>query len=474
MILSDIVAERAVLAGIARYGETAYYDVIDFLQESTFTEEINQAIFKCFKSIFDNNDNVKIDLPTIYSVSQDLGLQHFFVKNDGAQHLQAILNLPIELTNIRRHAGKIRKLEIANLLHQQLGIAQGQLLEITGNESIASILGIAEDAVFGFVNTLNDDNDLKPVGDGLKERIQYLADNQVEQIGISTNLPAYDFAIGGGLRSSSVNVVGGRTKSGKSMLVGNIAHHITKNLNIPVLILDTEMCQADVETRLLAMMTETNMGLIETGKFANTPETKDKINNAVAILEQLPLTHKNIVGTTIEEQLSLARRWITKTVGVNDDGTAKSCVIVYDYLQLTQPDDIQKGLQEYQQLGFTIKALHSLAVRYKLPILCTVQLNRDGQSVESTTVISASDRIAHTCSNFTILKAKIPEEVAEDGPNEGNIKLVPIIARHGPGVEQGNYINCEFKGWCAKITEKKTKFELVHNSQNVTTQQMNF
>lgn len=465
MILFDVAAERAVLAGICQYGDAAYYDIIDYIKDSTFHEEINQAIFKCLKNIFDNNDNVKVDVPTIFSSAQELGLEHYFAKTNDSQHLQAILTLPIELSNVRRHAAKIRKLEITNLLHQQLGIAQNKLLDVKGNESIAQILGIAEDAVFGFVNTLNDDSELKPLGEGLKERVQYLENNQVEQIGISTGFPVYDLCLGGGLRNASVNVLGGRTKAGKSMLVNNIAYHIVKNLNIPILIFDTEMIQSDIEHRFLAMMTETPMHLIENGKFANTPETKHKIYEAIKTLETLPITHKNIVGKTLEEQLSLARRWITKTVGLNDDGTARQCVIVYDYLQLTDSGEIQKGLQEYQQLGFMIKALHNLSVRYQIPILCTIQLNRDGQTQESTSVISQSDRIAWVCSNFSIFKDKSEEEVAEDGRNEGNKKLIPIICRHGPGIEQGNHINCELKGWCAKIVEKKTRFELM-NSNN--------
>ena len=68
------------------------------------------------------------------------------------------------------------------------------------------------------------------------------------------------------------------------------------------------------------------------------------------------------------------------------------------------------------------------------------------------------------CSNFSIFKRKTDEEIAEDGPDNGNRKLVPIISRHGGGLDDNDYINCHMKGWCAKITEGKTRQEVVNNT----------
>ena len=64
------------------------------------------------------------------------------------------------------------------------------------------------------------------------------------------------------------------------------------------------------------------------------------------------------------------------------------------------------------------------------------------------------------CSNFTIYKQKSDEEIAQDGPENGNRKLVPIIARHGEGLEDGDYINVLMKGAYAKLIEGQTAYEL--------------
>ena len=49
MILCDPASERAVLAGICNYGEDAYLDVADIVQESSFTIDSNEIIYKCLK-----------------------------------------------------------------------------------------------------------------------------------------------------------------------------------------------------------------------------------------------------------------------------------------------------------------------------------------------------------------------------------------------------------------------------------------
>jgi hypothetical protein len=302
------------------------------------------------------------------------------------------------------------------------------------------------------------------MGKGIVEYIEYLSSNPVDQVGIPTGFPIYDQAIGGGLRKSTVNVIAARPKTGKTLLVDNMGFHIARNLNIPVLNLDTEMTKEDHVHRLLGMMTETELRDIETGKFAQSSAAKQKIEKATQELSNIPIYYKSIAGKPFDEQLSIMRRWILKHVGLNDDGTAKECVVFYDYLKLMDTQGMSQDLKEYQLLGFMMTQLHNFATKFGIPIVAFVQLNRDGITKESTDTASGSDRIIWLCSNFTIFKRKSDEEIAEDGPNNGNRKLVPIISRHGGGLDDNDYINCHMKGWCAKITEGKTKLEISHNS----------
>ena len=136
---------------------------------------------------------------------------------------------------------------------------------------------------------------------------------------------------------------------------------------------------------------------------------------------------------------------------------------VYDYLKLMDSAEIRGDMKEFQVLGFMMTALHNFALRYEVPILSFVQLNRDGINKETTDTASGSDRIIWLCSNFSIYKHKSDEEIAKDGPENGNRKLVPVIARHGEGLQDKDYINIMMNGAYAQITEGKTAFELEDN-----------
>lgn len=462
MILCDPAAERAVLAGICSYSDKAYYEVADILSETCFTIDSNIIIFKCLKHLFEKGHSTNIDIACIISSAQELDLAHVLSKKEEAQHLKAIMDFPVSLDNIRKFAAKIRKLDIARLLHKQLKLAQDKILDVNGSETITSILGIAEDVVFDFTNKLNDsESGPESIGTNLDEYIKYLEEHKVDQVGISTGFKIYDQAIGGGLRKSTVNVIAARPKVGKTLLSDNMGFHIANKLGIPVLNMDTEMTKEDHLHRVLAMMTEIEINNIETGAFAQTIDKKSKITEAVEQLKQTKLFYKSIAGKSFEEQLAIMRRWVIKDVGLNADGSAKDCVIFYDYLKLMDSAGISQDMKEYQVLGFMMTSLHNFATKYKVPIVAFVQLNRDGITKESTDTASGSDRIIWLCSNFTIFKRKSDEEIAEDGPNNGNRKLVPLISRHGGGLDDNDYINCHMKGWCAKITEGKTRLELI-------------
>jgi replicative DNA helicase len=467
MILCDTSAERAVLSGMCKYGEDAYFDVADILQETSFTVDSNKIIYQCLKNIFDRHSNASIDVAIIFSSASEIGLSHIFDKKEEVQHLKAILDFPVNLDNIRKFASKIRKLEIARLLREQLQKAQDKILDVNGNESIGAILGIAEDSIFDFTNVLNDaDNNPVAISDDIEAYIDDLINHKIDQVGIPTGFPVYDQAIGGGLRKSTVNVIAARPKTGKTLLSDNMGFYIANKLQIPVLNMDTEMTKEDHLNRVLAMMSEIEINQIETGKFAETPNKAVKIKQAVTDLKQTKLYYKSIAGKSFEDQLSIMRRWIIKEVGLNEDGTAKDCVVFYDYLKLMDTQGMSQDLKEYQVLGFMMTQLHNFATKYKVPIVAFVQLNRDGITKESTDTASGSDRIIWLCSNFSIFKRKTPEEIAEDGPDNGNRKLVPLISRHGGGLDDNDYINCHMKGWCAKITEGKTRLELIKNNKN--------
>ncbi len=456
-ILCDVAAEHAILSAIATYSNEAYLEIADIIGADSFTVNSNITIFKCIKNILENDSSVKIDISSIHSSAKEIGVYYHLEKPDECKYLNSIFNFPVNISNIRKFAIKIRKLEITRLLRKKLSDGQDKLLEITGSETTSEILSVVEDLIFNFSTSLDGENENPQLlGEGLLEYIQHKIDNPVDQLGLSTGCPVYDAAIGGGLRRGTVNIIGGRTKAGKSMLGNCIGFHVAAETKIPVLNMDTEMNKEDHMDRTLAFRTQIPTLDISTGKFSKNPAHVKELKRVAGYMCQLkhyPYYHESIAGKIFEDQISIMRRWIMKEVGLRPDGTANDCLIIYDYLKIMDMKGMSQYLHEHQLLGFMMTSLHNFAVKYSVPILTFVQLNRDGINNEDTATISNSDRIAWLCSNFSIFKNKSSDELAEDGPECGNCKLIPIAARHGVGYNFGKYINYKLQGEIGAVTE---------------------
>jgi hypothetical protein len=119
------------------------------------------------------------------------------------------------------------------------------------------------------------------------------------------------------------------------------------------------------------------------------------------------------------------------------------------------------AMQEYQALGFQITKMNDFCIKYDLPCLSFVQLNREEE-------IAQSDRLQWLASTVAKFQMKSDEEVADDGDENGNRKLVIVKARHGSGLEYGNYINVKMNGAIAKLTEWYTRDELKNGAANAS------
>ena len=472
VIHQDLIAERSVLAGVYTYGENAYIEVADVIQQPTaFVDDTNQALYKCFSHLIEAKGIKLLDQSSVLSAAHELGYSWLFEKPEQLSHVKTIFNSQIRLENVRLWASKIRKLQIARLLRQQLETAIFDVNKLTGAESVDAIMGIAENAVFDFGELINNGNSNDPVliGVGLREYLRERARNPVDQIGISSGMKFYDHHIGGGFRRKTVSLIGARTGVGKSMLSDNIGLHISGELNIPVLYLDTEMNNEDHWHRLTANLSDVSMRRLETGKFGESRDEMLRAGVAIDKIETVPFHYLNISGTSFEETIAIMRRWINKHVGVDENGRRKDCLIIYDYIKSMSSEGISAALQEYQLLGFMMTGLHNFAVKYDIPILSLVQLNKDGIDKETTAVVSGSDRITWLATNLTIFKPKSDEEIAADGGEKyGTHKMAVIKARHGGGTPINDYINVIMTGDMARLIEAETHYNLKKKREQLT------
>ena len=465
MSLQNLAAERAVLSGFCQYGLDAYIDVESIVDISCFTDKTNQHLFRCIQHVL--KDGSEVDVSSILSSASSLGCYELVSGDEEIEYLDALFNFPIELSNVETNAKAIKKLSIAKHIQKVVKGIHTNLSNISGEESFTQIINIAESPIMELDSLLSDSDSNNPVllGSGVEEYVEHVMESPSDIVGIPSGFPRFDAYIGGGLRRGCIDFVAARAKMGKSMLTDNIALHVA-NMDIPVLVVDTEMGESDHFCRILSNMSGVPSKEIANGKFSYDQSKTEKVFQAKEDFKQMPYHYIGVAGKSFEEILSIIRRWVEKTVGLDDEGVRNDCLVIYDYLKLMGSEGISASMQEYQVLGFQITKLHNFVVKYDVACLAFVQLNRDGITKESTDVVSGSDRLIWLCTSFSIFKMKSDEEVATDGIDNGNRKLVPVVARHGEGLDDGDYVSMKMHGRFGRIEQGLTRNEIHENGRS--------
>jgi replicative DNA helicase len=455
--LLDVGSERAVLAGLLQHGVDAYVRISDLISCDSFVNHNNKMIFRCVETIISQEQ--KPDIPSLMSAAQSLGFTEQLSTKQELTYIQSLYDFPVSEQNIFSFAIQLKKFEFARKIKVLTSKVHKDMDTVVGTETINEIVQKLEDPVTDFLREDDGGENPEHIGEGVEDYVKFLEENQCDIIGIPTGFTRYDQAIGGGLRRKCVDLVSARPKVGKSVFADNVALNVSSD-GTPVLVLDTEMSKEDHINRLIANISGVPINEVATGKFAEDPNKQEKVEEAVAKLESIPYSYISVAGKPFENILNHIRRWIVQEVKVDDSGKTNDCLIIYDYLKLMSSTSITNNIQEFQALGFQITSLHNLCVKLDIPCLSFVQLNRDGITKESTDAVSGSDRLIWLCTSFTIFKTKSAEEIAEDGPNAGNRKLVPIVSRHGAGMDDGDYINMQMQGAHAKLIELQSRNEL--------------
>jgi replicative DNA helicase len=458
---SDPAAERAVLAALYRGGHESWVEISDVLSPDCFSCGNNSIYYRVLEKMLADPGS-KADVPSFLSTASILGFPDLMKNQEEQKYLRALTVTAVDPSNLRKQAARLVKLKKASEFAEVLGKAADELRKVTGEETLGEILGMGEEAVFNFVGTLGNQNDaLSHIGKDLDEYLDYLANNPSDMMGVSSGLDTYDQAIGGGFQRGTVNVIGARPKVGKTQLADNIALHVAGKLGIPVLNLDTEMSAKEHWHRMIANLSNVTVDRIKSGKFAADPEESRRVYEAKEAIKKMPYHYASIAGQPFEETVGIMRRWLYRQVEFDQSGQSNPCLVVFDYVKLMDDRSITKNVSEFQALGFLMTNLHNFAVKYQIPVLAFVQLNRDGINAEDTSTASGSDRIIWLCSNFSIYKWKSQEEMAEEGSGPDgvryNLKLIPVVTRHGKGVDSGDYINVQGQYEFGRIREGPTR-----------------
>jgi replicative DNA helicase len=464
----DFSSERVVISYILQQGSKALADIGASLTKDDFYSERNQSIIAIAEKILSESDQRSITIDNVLTTAKELNLHKLVGTNkEDIEYIKLCKQSVVNTEEISSFVKKVKYWSVIRGLRARYENGLDRIEHLTGQESLSDILEGAEKDIFDFVPDLLNKDDIVNLGEFSEKYIDYLAKNPVIIPGLPSGYPRWDKCIGGGLRRGTVNVICARPKVGKSSWCLNIAHNLVKQ-KIPVLYLDTELNKEVQAVRFTSLTSRVEQGLIETGQFTKNEEYKQAVYTKLKENAQLPFTLVNVSGKSPSEMLSTMRRWISQNVGRDSNGKTKDCLVILDYLKLMDSSELG-NLQEYQYIGDVMTKFHNFAVKYDVPILSALQLNRDGINKDDTSGASISDRISWLCSNMSFLKLKTDEDYASgDDKKNGDRKIIVIVTRFGAGMDPSNeYINVRSNLQYCEFLEGRFNYEVKAEKQQL-------
>lgn len=249
------------------------------------------------------------------------------------------------------------------------------------------------------------------LGEGVGDRLKSRALNPQKVIGLSTGWEQFDEATQG-LKPGELTIIGGRSKTGKSVTLQNWCKKIAIEDKIPVLYFDTEMYPHELEDRFLSMLSGVPEREIKSGEFITNPEKIQLVQQASKQLREAPFFHIYDPAFTPDKIRSLARKYHLEK-GIK--------LLVFDYIKLPSSSG-QLGEKEYQALGYLTSTLKDIAGELQIPVISAVQLNR--MAVNATEIhegmIAGSDRVLQLANRVCFLRNMTEEEriTATAGANQ--------------------------------------------------------
>jgi replicative DNA helicase len=147
----------------------------------------------------------------------------------------------------------------------------------------------------------------------------------------------------------------------------NLAEYAATQLKVATLVCSLEMSAIELADRLLCSSARVDSHRLRNGRA--TVEERKKLIEAAAVLTQSPLFLDDSPSRTVLEINAVARRL---------KRSHKLGLIVIDYLQLVEPDNVTKDNRQ-EQVARIARRLKGMARELNVPVVCLAQLNRQAE-----------------------------------------------------------------------------------------------
>ena len=234
-----------------------------------------------------------------------------------------------------------------------------------GADSVDGIMEKAEADMFRLMQQRTGSKDFASIKDVIVDvigEIEAAALNKGQINGLRTGFYDLDNMLTG-LHGGELLLVAARPAMGKTAFVLNIAHHVVKREQVPVVMFSLEMSREQLVTRIVAVDSMVEAKSLKTGDISDSDW--GKIIKSADDLTKVNLYIDDNSSITMAELRTKCRK-LKQTEGIG--------LIIIDYLQLMSSSEKVESRQLF--ISEVSRSLKALARELNVPVIALSQLNR--------------------------------------------------------------------------------------------------
>lgn len=428
--INSLEAESGVIATLIHHPEFIYHS--ELLQPNHFTNKQNRCVYTAIENLADRGIKTVDAFNIIESLNSNDATKRLAdeLTIDGLQELIMMSDV-LARSSISEYEMLVSSI-VDSAFRRSLYIMLEEskaLCTKNQEEDITQILYNRLDDVMMNFTAIDDVPEFKDVADDIWEEIENHQDGS--ESGIPFKFPTLNEYVT--LERQELVVIGGPKKGAKSMILLNEAVDLMKR-DKSVMYIDSELSDRLFMCRLVSHLTGIEFSRIRTGRY--NEEEKERIRSAINWIKTKNLVHLYMPVFEVSAIYRAVKRIHHKFKGLD--------VLIVDYLKATGDADAFATYAELGKLTDMIK--NNIAGAMDIAALAAAQLTDTGK-------IADSAKIARNASTVVLLMDKTPEEIAADGVNCGNKKLIVQFNRNGAQHTSGEYIDIKFNGNVISLEE---------------------
>ncbi len=352
----NLEAEQSVL-GSMMLSKTAIADVLEKLRPDDFYREAHIRICQTVMDLFSSGEPVDA-----ITVPDELERRGQLESVGGRPYVHTLVASVPHPGNAGFYAKIVAELATLRRLIDAASRISQACFDVP--EDIEEMVNRAGELIYG-VAAGRIHSDFRPIRELLTESMESLdrlAAHEGDVTGVPTGFRDLDSRLSG-LQPQNLVLVAARPAMGKSSFVMNIAHHVSLQQQIPVVVFSLEMSQSEIVQRLICSEARVDTKALRAGRI-NDVEWQ-RVSQAVGRLDGAKLFIDDTPSITMMEIRAKCQRLKRR---------GELGLVIVDYIQLmTSTRRTENRVQEVSDISRSLKIL---AKELNVPVLAVSQLSR--------------------------------------------------------------------------------------------------